>query len=220
MAKLGTRVLPTDFRLYLITDRHQSGGSPLLEVVKASLEGGCKAVQLREKDLSPAEMYRLAKELRELTSRFGAALVINDRIDIAIAVEADGVHLGCNSLPVAMARKILGSDKIIGYSAHAIDEAIQVQAEGADFVTFGPVFATPSKAAYGEPCGVKVLIQAADALEIPVFGLGGISLKEVGEVLSASVHGVAVISAVMAVPDPFSATVSLIKMIEAYAEHS
>jgi thiamine-phosphate pyrophosphorylase len=204
----------TDFRLYLITDRHQTGGRSLTDVVRQSLEGGARAVQLREKELSSAELYCLAAELRLLTTEFDARLIINDRIDIAQAVGADGVHIGINSLPVAMVRRLLGKDRIIGYSAHAIDEALSAQSDGADFVTFGPVYFTPSKAGYGEPCGVKKLAEAASVLDIPLFALGGISEARVTEVLTAKARGIAVISAITAAADPRAATASLLKKIE------
>lgn len=207
-----------DFRLYLITDRHQTGGRPLAEVVRRALEGGVRAVQLREKDLSGAALYRLACELRRLTSDFDARLIINDRPDIAQASGADGVHIGVNSLPVAAVRRLLGEGKTIGYSAHGIDEALNAQAEGADFVTFGPLYHTPSKASYGEPCGVRKLADAASALRIPVIALGGISLATVAEALSADVRGIAVISAILAAADPRVAAASLLKKIEEYAQ--
>ena len=210
----------TDFSLYLITDRHQTDGRPLAEVVRRALEGGVRAVQLREKDLSAAALYRLAEELRHLTSEFGARLMINDRLDIARAVEADGVHIGVSSVPVAVARQLLGKDMVIGYSAHTISEALQAQADGADFVTFGPVYATPSKIAYGAPCGVKKLADVAAALEIPVIGLGGISEVTISEALTADMGGIAVISAVLAASDPRAASASLLKKMEEYAHHS
>jgi thiamine-phosphate pyrophosphorylase len=210
----------TDFTLYLITDRHQTGGRPLAEVVRRALEGGVRAVQLREKDLSGAALYRLATELRRLTSDFDARLIINDRPDIALAAEADGVHIGVNSLPVAAVRRMLGQDKIIGYSAHAIDEALRAQGDGADFVTFGPVYPTPSKVAYGAPCGVNKLADAAAALKIPVIALGGISLANITGALSANIQGIAVISAILAAADPRVAAASLLKKIEEYARHS
>ena len=210
----------TDFRLYLITDRQQTGSRPLAEVVRRALEGGVRAVQLREKDLSGASLYRLAAELRCVTSDFGARLIINDRPDIALAVGADGVHIGVSSLPVAAVRRLLGEGKYIGYSAHGIDEALRAQTDGADFVTFGPLYPTPSKAAYGEPCGVKKMAEAASALDIPVIALGGISPANITEALSANVHGVAVISAVLAAADPRVAASSLLKKIEEYARHS
>ena len=203
-----------DFRLYLITDRQQTGGRVLTDVVRRSLEGGVRAVQLREKDLSGAALYRYATELRLLTSEFDARLIINDRPDIAVAVGADGVHIGVGSLPVAVVRRILGKDKIIGYSAHDIDEALTARKDGADFVTFGPVYFTPSKAEYGAPCGVKKLAEAVAALDIPVVALGGISEAWIPEVLTAGVWGVAVISAIMAAADPRAAAASLLKKID------
>ena len=209
-----------DFRLYLITDRRQVGGRSLADVVRQALEGGVRAVQLREKDLAGAALYRLAVELRSLTSEFNARLIINDRPDIALAVDADGVHVGVNSLPVAVVHRLLGPDKIVCYSAHAIDEALRAQDDGADFVTFGPLYATPSKVAYGDPCGVKKLADAVSALEIPVIGLGGISQANVTEALSTDIHGIAVISAIMAAADPRAAAASLLKKIEEHAQHS
>lgn len=209
----------TAFRLYLITDRHQTGGRPLTEVVHRALDGGVRAVQLREKDLSGAELYRLASELRRLTSGFGARLIINDRPDIALATGADGVHIGVNSLPLAAVRRVLGEGKLIGYSAHSIEEALRAQGEGADFVTFSPLYPTPSKAAHGVPCGVNKLADAVSALEIPVIGLGGISQENIAEALSANIRGIAVISAVMAAADPRVASASLLKKIEEYAQH-
>jgi thiamine-phosphate pyrophosphorylase len=209
-----------DFSLYLITDRHQTGGRDLIDVVRGSLEGGVRAVQIREKDLCGADLYRLAVQLRDLTNEFNARLIINDRADLAQAVDADGVHIGVASLPVAAVRQVLGQHKLIGYSAHGIDEAKRAQADGADFVTFGPVFHTPSKAAYGEPCGVKRLTEAVSTLAIPVIALGGISLSTVTETLSANVRGIAGISSLLAAADPFTASVSLLKKIEEYVQHS
>ena len=145
-----------DFNLYLITDRKQTCGRPLLDVVEEALKGGVRAVQLREKDLTSRELYELAYEMRKLTSRFNARLFLNDRLDIAMAVEADGVHLGINSIPVYKARKVLGEQKLIGVSCHNQVNAITAQEKGADFITFGPVYYTASKAAYGEPLGLDL----------------------------------------------------------------
>jgi len=209
----------SDFTLYLITDRHQAGGRALAEVVRLALEGGVTAVQLREKDLSGAELYRVAVELRRITSDFGARFLINDRTDLALAVDADGVHIGVNNMPVATVRRVLGQGKIIGYSAHAIDEALCAQADGADFVTFGPVYSTPSKLAFGAPCGVRRLAEAATALTIPVIALGGINQANISETLAAPVRGVAVISAVLAAADSRSAASFLLKKIEEHAQH-
>lgn len=208
-----------DFRLYLITDRHRTGDRPLIDVVKAALDGGVRAIQLREKDLSSLELCRLATEMRQLTSQYSAKLIINDRIDIANAVEADGIHLGINGIPIRTAHQLLGNDKIIAYSAHAIDEALQAEADGADFVTFSPVYHTPSKSSFGPPCGITKLQEAVMKLKIPVIALGGINIENLTATLSTKVAGIALISAIIAAPDPRSASVSLLKKIEEYVQY-
>ncbi len=194
-----------DFSLYLITDRNQTAGRPLLEAVEAALSGGVRAVQLREKDLPTAELYDLAWEMRALTSRYDARLLINERIDVALAVEADGVQLGINSLPVTAARRI-APDLLIGYSSHGVGEAVAAIAKGADFVTFGPIFHTLSKAAYGEPVGVgelgRVCRQAVGDL---VFALGGVKQANLRQVTEAGCYRVALISDILAAPDPAAA---------------
>ena len=206
-----------DFSLYLITDRMQTAGRALPAVVADALRGGLRAVQLREKDLAAGQLFELAVELRQLTRQYGAKLLINDRIDVALAVAADGVHLGKAGLPVPEARRILGRDRLIGYSAHSADEALQAQLAGADFVTLGPVYHTPSKAQYGEPLGLSVLSEAARVVTIPVFALGGVKHASVAEVLSAGAHGVALISAIMAAPNPRAETESLLQTITRHA---
>lgn len=200
-----------DFTLYLITDRHQvPAGRSLIATVEAALRGGVRAVQLREKDLSAAELFPIAKELRAITRRFEACLLINDRIDLALAVEADGVHLGGHSLPVAIARGLLGAGKLIGVSTHHLDEITAAAAAGADFVTFGPVFATPSKAAYGPPLGIETLRGACALAALPVFALGGISIDYLPLIRSSGAHGIAVISAIIAAANPESAAHTLL----------
>jgi thiamine-phosphate pyrophosphorylase len=195
----------------------QTAGRLLPAILADALRGGVQAVQLREKDLAAGQLFKLAFELRQLTRDYGASLLINDRIDVALASDADGVHLGKASLPVAEARRILGDDRLIGYSAHSVEDALQAQRAGADFVTLGPVYLTPSKAQYGEPLGVNVLSEAARLVSIPVFALGGIKLSTVNEVLSAGSHGVALISAVMAAPNVMLETESLLRTIEHHA---
>ena len=202
-----------DFNLYLITDRTQTAGRELSAVVVAAMRGGLRALQLREKDLTGCQLFELASELRMITREYGAQLLINDRIDIALAVGADGVHLGRASLPVAAARRVLGSSQVIGYSAHSMEEALQAERDGADFVTFGPVYATPSKAAFGEPLGLACLADVARRLTIPVFALGGVKISTIDEVMSAGAHGVALISAVIAAENPASEIESLLRII-------
>lgn len=209
-----------DFSLYLITDRCQTQGRPLVDVIRAALDGGVRAVQLREKDLGSRELYQLALDLRSLTDLYGAKLFINDRIDIAMAVGADGVHLGAGSIPVVEARRLVRANQLIGYSSHSFAEAQMAEVDGADFVTFGPVYQTPSKAAYGAPVGVSNLEEACQGLSIPVFALGGIKRSNVTEVMSAGAAGIAMISAVIAADDPKKETASLLKTIEEHATNS
>ena len=206
-----------DFSLYLITDRRQIAERSLLAVVREALEGGVRAVQLREKEISGRELFMLAEELRNITREYGARLLINDRLDIALAVDADGVHLGAASLPVSTARRLLGPQRLIGYSAHALYEASQAAEEGADFVTFGPVFYTPSKARYGEPLGIELLRSACAALAIPVFALGGVKRENIAGIMAAKAHGIALISGIIAVADPKLEAASLIQTIEQHA---
>lgn len=197
---------PIDFSLYLITDRHLvPAGRTLLATVEAALQGGVRAVQLREKDLPAAELLPLAEELRILTRRFAARLLLNDRIDVALAVAADGVHLGGHSLPAAVARHLLGPQRLIGVSTHHPTEIAAAAAAGADFVTFGPVFATPSKRAFGPPQGLQALRLACQNSPLPVFALGGIKPCHLAALQSAGAAGAAVISALMAAPDPVTA---------------
>ncbi len=207
-----------DFTLYLITDRHQTAGRQLPAVVADALAGGVTAVQLREKDLPARQLLELARELRDLTRRHGARLLINERIDVALAVDADGVHLGAASIPVAVARRLLGCEKLIGYSAHGVSEALAAQNDGADFVTFGPVYHTPSKAPYGAPLGVEHLAEAAAALAVPVFALGGVAVHTVPEIIRAGASGIALISAIISSPDPESSSRTILETLRNHAE--
>lgn len=206
-----------DFPLYLITDRRQTGGRPLLPVVRQALEGGVRAVQLREKDLSGSDLFAQASELRKITLEYGARLFVNDRLDVAMAAGADGVHIGAGSLPLPVARSLSGQRFLIGYSAHSLDQALQAEANGADFVTFGPVYHTPSKALYGEPVGVEAMRSACAALSIPLFALGGIKEENIAEVMEAGARGIALISAVIAATDPQAAASDLLQTISRHA---
>lgn len=211
--------LMIDFNLYLITDRTQTAGRELPAVVADALAGGVRTIQLREKDLTARQQFELAVQLRSLTRKCGARLMINERIDIALAVGADGVHIGADSLPVTAVRKLLGPDMLIGYSAHSVDEALQAQRDGADFVTFGPVYYTPSKLKYGEPLGVSQLAAVVSALAIPVFALGGVKKTSIPEVMATGCRGAAMISGIIAAADPHKAAGLILEEIEKYANH-
>jgi thiamine-phosphate pyrophosphorylase len=189
-----------DFKLYLITDRKQTA-MPLPDAVRLALQGGVRAVQVREKDLPIRELLVLAGELKGLTREFGARLFINDHVDVAVAVDADGVHLGHESMPTAAVRKIVGKDMMIGVSTHTVDEARAAQADGADFVTFGPIYETPSKVQYGAPVGLEALRDVKRAIDIPIFALGGIKGNNIGHVLWAGAYGVSMISTIFRAED-------------------
>lgn len=189
-----------DFNLYLITDRIIVPDNYILGAVEEALRGGVRAVQLREKDLRIRELLDLAYRMRDLTKRYGALLFINDRVDVAIAVGADGVHLGRKSIPPSAARKV-SNDLIIGVSTHSVDETIEAEKEGADFITLGPVFYTPSKAGYGEPLGLNTLKKVCSSVSLPVLAIGGIKPDIIKQVIDSGAKGVAVISAILGAND-------------------
>ena len=189
-----------NFKLYLIGDRKIfSDEEAFLSAVDRALKAGVKAFQLREKDLTARQYYFLAKKMREITKRNDALLFINDRIDIALAVEADGVHLPQSGFPARVVRKVWKDRFLIGVSTHTIDEAREAS-EWADFITFSPIFCTPSKASYGEPQGVEKLKEVKNSVKCRVFALGGIKLENVHEVFPYC-DGVAMISGILAQKD-------------------
>ena len=202
------------FDLYLVTDRSQTGGRDLLRVVEQALEGGVKAVQLREKDLGGRELFALAEKIKTLCERYHAGFFVNDRIDVALGVDADGVQLGGFSIPVAAARKLVGEGKLIGVSTHSTREAIVAERAGADFILFGPVYETPSKAVYGKPQGPGPLKEVVEKISIPVYAIGGIKAGNIAEVKESGAHGVALISALLSAADPRGAAQEILKTLE------
>lgn len=206
-----------DFCFYLITDRKKTaGGRSLEDVLRSALDAGVKGVLLREKDLPDRELFALAERVRDLTNRYKARLLISERVDLALAAEADGVHISGRSLPVKAARKLMGVEKYIAASTHSLEEALKAESDGADFVTFGPVYQTPSKAAYGLPVGLSSLEEACRRLTIPVFALGGIKEENAVDTLKAGAFGVAVISEVIGAQDPALAASSLMAKIRSF----
>lgn len=201
---------PVDFSLYLVTDRHQTVGRPLLPLLREALEAGVRAVQLREKDLPTRPLLALARDVRALTREYGAKLLINDRLDIALAVEADGVHLRADSLPVSVTRRLLGPERLIGMSAHSVAEVLRAESEGADFALLGPVYATPSKLAYGAPIGLGPIEEAAQRSRLPFFAIGGITAARLGAVRRAGAQGGAVIAAILSADSVTAATRALL----------
>lgn len=205
--------LGVDFNLYLVTDRKLVTGKPLEAAVTEALKGGVRAVQLREKDLGTRDLLRLAYQLRDLTLKYDARLFINDRVDIAIAVDADGVHLGQKSMPPFAVRRLSGK-LIIGVSAHNLKEARAGEQAGADFITLGPIYETPSKLKYGRPIGLEALREAAGEVSVPVFAIGGIKTDNLREVLDAGAEGVAVISSILAAKNIRTAAAKFTRLLK------
>lgn len=203
-----------DFRLYVITDRKKTKGRPLEDVIKSAIEGGATAFQLREKNFSSKDLFNLSERLRSLTKKYGCKLLINERGDIVNSVDADGLHLPQNGLPIRIARKIIGKEKLLGVSTHNLKEAIEAFEEGADFITFGPLFYTPSKARYGPPVGLKALEEIKKKVNIPIFGLGGIKSGMIKDILNAGAFGIALISAVISAEDVKAETKKLLQEIK------
>ena len=182
-------------RVYLITDLKRIGKDRFLSAVEEALQGGVRALQIREKDLNPNDLLAMALEVKPLVQRYHAKLFINDRADIAVMAGADGVHLTETSI---QAREVKNSfpDLIVGVSTHSIEGARRAETQGADFITFSPIYETPSKANYGPPQGLDLLRQATQAVRLPVLALGGITLHRVPECLEQGAFGVAVISGI------------------------
>ena len=184
-------------RITFITDRRLAPQRPLAEIAAAAVAAGVDRVQLREKDLNGGPLLRLAAELRSICRDGGAELVVNDRLDVALAAGADGVQLPATGLPVAAVRSAVGDRLRIGASTHHLEEARRAEAEGADWVLFGPVFDTPAKRRYGAAQGVEALERVLDRVRIPVWAVGGIDAETVQRLRHLPLAGVAVIRAIM-----------------------
>jgi thiamine-phosphate pyrophosphorylase len=206
-------VAAPDFDVYLVTDRGQTRGRDLLWVIDEAVKGGIRAVQLREKDLEGGELFDLAEKVAALCRHHRAALLINDRVDVALAVDATGVQLGKRSLPIAAARALLGDDKWIGASIHSVTEVEAAEKDGADFLLFGPVYFTPSKAVYGAPQGVGALKEIVALSRLPVYAIGGVTAQNIRELLDAGARGIAGISSIVSAPEPRHAARELIDLM-------
>lgn len=195
-----TRAAFFPFPLYAILDPSQSKGRPPNAVLQELLQGGARLIQLRAKECAPKEVFRLATEALELTRAAGSLLIVNDRADIALASQADGVHLGQEDLPVKVARKLVG-DKIIGVSTHSPAQAREAERAGADYVGFGPVFATGTKDTGYSPRGLKMLQEVRRAVKIPIVAIGGVTEKTAAEVWQAGADAAAIVSDLMMADD-------------------
>lgn len=209
-----------DLSLYLVTDRELSLGRCTVDIVRAAVAGGVTCVQLREKHCSTREFMAEARTVRKLLAGTGIPLIINDRLDVALAVGADGVHLGQTDMLIADARRLTGPDMLIGISAECVADAIRAQAEGADYVGVSPVFSTPTKTDTAPALGLDGVAAMRAAVSLPLVGIGGIGPGNAAEVIRAGCDGVAVVSAIVSAPDPKEAAAKLKTIIHAAKELS
>jgi thiamine-phosphate pyrophosphorylase len=188
---------PIPFRLLLVTDRLQTRGSSLSAVLNQAILAGVSAIQLRERDLSTGELLALAQEIHASAAPRAIPLILNDRVDLVLALNLAGVHLRSNSLPVPTARRLLGPDRLIGISTHSVEDVRRANHDGADYIVFGPIFDTPSKRLFGPPLGLEQLAEACRHSTVPIFAIGGITCERVLDVRRSGAYGVAVIGAVL-----------------------
>lgn len=198
-----------DYSLYLVTDRDLSCGRSTEEVVEAAVAGGVSCVQLREKHCSTREFITQARALKPFLKLKKIPLIINDRLDVALAVEADGLHLGQQDMTISDARKISGKSLIIGISAESVDDAIRAEKEGADYIGISPVFATPTKTDTAPPLGLEGVKTIRKMIAIPIVGIGGINRQNALSVITAGADGIAIVSAIVGAEDPKDAAFEL-----------
>lgn len=203
-----------DPSLYVILDRGIARGRDLVDLLDAVVAGGCRMVQLREKDWPSGRILPLAERLRARCAAAGVTFIVNDRVDLALALGADGVHLGQDDLPARAARPLLRPGMILGVSTHSVDQARAAHADGADYIAVGSMFATSSKADF-ELVGPELLRKLRPEISVPLIGIGGITHGNVQEVIRAGADGVSVISAVAAAEDPRAAAERFVTLIRA-----
>ena len=200
--------------LYLVTDRDLSGGRPLEEVVLASVRGGAACVQIREKNLSTRAFIEEALRIKDLLAPFRVPLVINDRVDVALAVKADGIHVGQDDMPYETARRLLGSAALIGLSVETWEDVERAQALDVNYLGVSPVFETPTKTDTRGSWGLEGLAKIRAFSRHPLVAIGGLNLSNAEAAVRAGADAVAVVSAVCAAPDPFAASRDLTGIIE------
>ena len=199
-------------RLYLVTDRPLSLGRPIEEIVIEAVAGGVTMVQLREKDAPTGEFVALAKGLKALLAPLGVPLIINDRVDVALAADADGVHIGQSDMAYADARRLLGPDKIIGLSVENFHDLEVANGLDVDYIGISPVYGTPTKTDTAQPFGLEGLRRAVEMSAHPTVAIGGMNAQTIGEVIAAGADGVAVVSAICSAPSPREAARELLQL--------
>ena len=209
---------PIDLSLYLVTNRQALSLEDFFRIIRASIEGGVRIVQLREKEASAREMIAIGKSMLSFLKPLGIPLIINDRVDVAHAVNADGVHLGQSDLSVAEARAILGKQKIIGFSVESLEQAIAVEEEEVDYLAASPLFHTKTKSDYKEPWGLNGLKQLCSISRHPIVAIGGIDETKVEQILECGANGIAIVSAIFNAPCPKTAAFKILNKIRMSSE--
>ena len=194
-----------DYSVYLVTDRRNKTDEEFLNIIEEAIKGGTTIVQLREKTASTKEFYDLALKVKEITSRYGVPLLINDRIDIALAVGSEGVHIGQDDMPADIAREIIGEDKILGVSASTVEEAKKAEIDSADYIGSGAVFPTSTKDD-ADSVSKEELKEIVDSIDIPVVAIGGITVENAHTLKGSGIAGFSVVSAIMSAEDPKEAS--------------
>lgn len=201
-------------RLHLLTDTVLQSRFSHVDLTRLAIAGGADTIQLRQKTGTTREMIEVAREMKRVCTAAGVTFIVNDRLDVAIAGGADGVHLGQDDFPIQLARTLLGGDRVIGGSAGTLEEALKCQSEGADYVGCGPVYPTTSKHDAGPAGGLSLLKEVMTRISLPVIAIGGITEKNAPEVMALGIHGIAVISAVCCQLDPEGAAKTIRRAME------
>lgn len=205
---------PIDLSVYLVTNSELSLGRPVTQIVQNAVDGGATVVQLREKELDTRAFFELAKALKELLSPAGIPLIINDRMDIALAAKADGIHVGQSDMPVEIVRTYMGEETIIGLSVESLEDALAANELDIDYIGISPVYTTPTKAELTSGLGLEGVKEITDACKFPSVGIGGIYAGNAGEIIKSGADGVAVVSAICSADDPEAATRSLVEQVD------
>ena len=199
-----------DLSLYLVTDKSDDV-EKFLNTIEEAIKGGVTVVQIREKTADTLDFYNLALKVKEITTKYNVPLIINDRVDIALAIDADGVHVGQSDMPCDVTRRLIGKDKILGVSAATVDEAQKAEKDGADYIGTGAVFPTATKD--DAPSVTKEeLKEVVDSIEIPVVAIGGINLKNAHELTDTGIAGLSVVSAIISADNPKKASQELLNI--------
>lgn len=202
-----------DYKLYLVTDRDVLKGRDIYSAVEEAINGGVTLVQLREKDVTSLEFYNIAIKVKDITDRYNVPLIINDRLDIALAIDAAGLHVGQNDMPADAARKLLGEHKILGVSAATLEEAKKAEEDGADYIGVGAMFSTSTKLD-ARAVSISTLKEIKENISIPVVAIGGIKENNIALLKSANIDGVAIVSDILGKEDIKSAAEKLMRIIK------